>query len=418
MALPEKYIRLSRYLLIAFILFVVYNTLIPFRPYTSVNKIIREIHNIEYLPFIRDGRFVGFTDIVGNVLLFFPIGFLARLFYDSKKRPQLQTIGMGFLLSFFIEFTQIFLHYRIASVHDLITNTLGAWIGTGAATIFLKYYLNRFLLTVRLFLKSSVQTILFFILLVYLILFIWIALFALPPYFVKNIFLWENITLALLLFVLILFLSDGIKILKVLPRNVGRLIAALFVVPLIIDLILQPAMFAWSMVAMVLAGGIVKYNKSELFKLKAGLLILGIFILLDNLQPFIFRTVPVLHEATMIKGFIPFYYYYKVTSIWNLNDLAKMLMEGFIFAEILQVTGRGKLKNSVVLTSGIFISLAMETAQLFIRGRTMDITDTGMFTAGVITALFVSNYPQPHSGKNTDKKIEQGAKTTEKQGIR
>ena len=140
MRLTPKHIRMGRDVWFFLIVFIAYNTLIPFRPYTSIHKIIRELHNIEFAPFFRDGRFVGLTDILGNILLFLPVGFFARIVFDDYVKSTRRSVLLGFTLSFCIEFSQIFLHYRIASIHDLITNTLGAWGGAVTATMFLKHY--------------------------------------------------------------------------------------------------------------------------------------------------------------------------------------------------------------------------------------------------------------------------------------
>jgi glycopeptide antibiotics resistance protein len=69
-------------------------------------------------------------DLITNVILFLPIGFLFRLGRRRKKdRFGLKTLGVGMLLSSAVEFTQFFLPGRYPGVIDVLTNGLGAWLG-------------------------------------------------------------------------------------------------------------------------------------------------------------------------------------------------------------------------------------------------------------------------------------------------
>ena len=64
-------------------------------------------------------------NIAGNILVFIPYGFLVPIIWKKLKA---KTILFGFLLSFFIEFSQLFME-RQSDVYDLILNTLGVAIG-------------------------------------------------------------------------------------------------------------------------------------------------------------------------------------------------------------------------------------------------------------------------------------------------
>jgi glycopeptide antibiotics resistance protein len=69
-------------------------------------------------------------DLMTNVILFLPIGFLFRLSRGRKKdRFCTKTLGFGILLSCAIEFTQFFVPGRSSQVIDVLTNGLGAWLG-------------------------------------------------------------------------------------------------------------------------------------------------------------------------------------------------------------------------------------------------------------------------------------------------
>lgn len=64
-----------------------------------------------------------------NVILFIPLGFLVPLFC-GKFRSTRQVLLMGLACSLFIEFAQMFT-YRLSDVNDLLTNTIGTWLGYG-----------------------------------------------------------------------------------------------------------------------------------------------------------------------------------------------------------------------------------------------------------------------------------------------
>ena len=64
-------------------------------------------------------------NIVGNIVLFIPIGILIPILWKIKDR---YVILIGFLISLSIEITQLFLD-RVTDVDDLILNTLGVIIG-------------------------------------------------------------------------------------------------------------------------------------------------------------------------------------------------------------------------------------------------------------------------------------------------
>jgi len=72
----------------------------------------------------------NFPDLITNIILFLPIGFLFRFCRrKNKDRFCIQAIGFGILLSSAIEFSQLFVQGRFASVIDVITNATGAWLG-------------------------------------------------------------------------------------------------------------------------------------------------------------------------------------------------------------------------------------------------------------------------------------------------
>jgi len=410
---------MARYLLVAVILFVVYNTLIPFRPYASFNRILRQIYEIEFIPFVSNGRFVGLTDIVGNVLLFLPIGFLARIVFDHKLKSILWAVSLGLALSLFVELSQIFLHYRIASVGDLMTNTLGAWAGAAMASLFLKRWYRSFLLYVRTVFTAPWESVLFVAIGFYLLAFLWISLLTSARLSVnaQAVLSWNNLIPAFLFFILGLFYMDGKRLWDLFPKGRPLFVGFLFFVPLILSSFYNLGLFFWSGAASVLGYSIGRFsNWAHQKRLVIGLVLISGYILLDNLQPFVFSGLT--SRSVAIKGFVPFYHYYKMTSIWNINDLLQILLEGFLFGKIIGAISHNGMQTKIMLAIGFVLSLGMETAQLFIRGRTMDITDVGMFVLGLWVAAFIVNYRRLHSGQDADNQVEKGGQAAKKQSIR
>jgi hypothetical protein len=71
------------------------------------------------------------SSLIKNIIGFVPLGFSFYLYLVARrqKRPALTTIIAGFLVSFTIEVLQIFLPTRDSGTTDLLTNTLGTWMG-------------------------------------------------------------------------------------------------------------------------------------------------------------------------------------------------------------------------------------------------------------------------------------------------
>jgi glycopeptide antibiotics resistance protein len=75
---------------------------------------------------LNEGMF-GVYNIVGNVLLFMPVGFLVPLICN-RYNSFLKVTLFGFLISLFVECWQLFL-FRGSDVVDLVLNTLGTMLG-------------------------------------------------------------------------------------------------------------------------------------------------------------------------------------------------------------------------------------------------------------------------------------------------
>ena len=78
------------------------------------------------------------SDIVGNTLLFVPLGyFLRRLLTSSSPlKCVLIAAGIGITLSLSIELYQVYCHNRFPSIFDIITNVTGTIIGVRVPLFF------------------------------------------------------------------------------------------------------------------------------------------------------------------------------------------------------------------------------------------------------------------------------------------
>jgi hypothetical protein len=75
-------------------------------------------------------------DAVINVIGFIPFGFFLCLWMANAGRLTngqsiLIVVGLGALLSLFIEFVQVFIPVRDSSLADLVCNTMGTGLGSG-----------------------------------------------------------------------------------------------------------------------------------------------------------------------------------------------------------------------------------------------------------------------------------------------
>ncbi len=105
------------YALLAYFLFVVcLITLLPFRFHWPMKFDV----SLE----------TRWADIVLNIILFLPLGFLFRLIQQVEfGKERVRVLIYGLLASAFIESVQLFQIERTCSLSDVMANGLGAWIG-------------------------------------------------------------------------------------------------------------------------------------------------------------------------------------------------------------------------------------------------------------------------------------------------
>lgn len=141
--------RIVATLLALFTLFTVYNTLIPFDFAHGPGDLPELLGTISWsLTYFGENR-PSLTDIVGNVFLFIPFGFLMHLFLRQRGVAAALplTVAAGMLLSLGIEFTQLFIPNRNTALHDLVNNTAGSAVGAVGAMILsgrLNHWIARF----------------------------------------------------------------------------------------------------------------------------------------------------------------------------------------------------------------------------------------------------------------------------------
>lgn len=72
-----------------------------------------------------------FFQIVENIAIFIPIGFLLPFAFGGGARGVKKAIALSFFLSFFAEASQLVFSLGVCETDDLLNNTLGAAVGAG-----------------------------------------------------------------------------------------------------------------------------------------------------------------------------------------------------------------------------------------------------------------------------------------------
>jgi len=456
----DQTLRYLKYSIVIFSLFIIYNTLIPFHFYTSFSKVMRDLDMVNLTPFMRKGKLNSLTDIAGNLLLFMPLGFLLYLYFiekGSKTGLILRSVLRGFLLSLAIEISQLFFKYRITSVTDLINNSLGTFFGALAARIYLRSFAQKLKRLLHNILKNEPLTLFIFLIIL-------VQLFSsLLPFNVsitvsdlKKSAAYSNITpfgmqpLGLLLGAhvkhldklrfswvefngnVLFYLFYGYLVMYAYRAYWrGRKYAALKLFSLMIlyfpamefiqffirsrfsdinDIIsglIGAALGALLFYAVKKESWFRRTDKLELrhFKFLIGLYYL--YILYQGFQPFNFTTQSsVLALNLKIHNLAPFYAYFKVTSLWNIYDIVETFFLAAPLGIILSVHfGAEKSQRQVEsysLTAGLLIGAFIEIGQIFLPGRTGDITDALIMAAGALSgAVFYAYYEKNYlSGQN------------------
>ncbi len=73
-------------------------------------------------------RWIVAINILGNILIFVPIGFLVSVLTPDRHKGWL-ALGIGLAISLTIEIVQLSFAIRVFDVDDLLLNSFGAWLG-------------------------------------------------------------------------------------------------------------------------------------------------------------------------------------------------------------------------------------------------------------------------------------------------
>ncbi|HLP42834.1 MAG TPA: VanZ family protein [Fibrobacteria bacterium] len=116
-----------------FSLFVVYGTTLPFSFRLEPGYLAARVERINWHPLgMRNGD-ICTPDLLQNILLFIPFGFLGYISLHEKRSRLKKTalVLMGASLSAFVECLQIFSLTRWPAISDVIFNALGTAVGVG-----------------------------------------------------------------------------------------------------------------------------------------------------------------------------------------------------------------------------------------------------------------------------------------------
>jgi VanZ family protein len=137
-------LRARRVLLIFWCCFIVYGSLIPFRFSADTDFVLSNLAKVQFFPFQAGSKNFSLLDIVSNVLLFIPFGFLlSGSGLDILGRSWLQRVWttgvLAFVFATLIEAGQLFAAGRRASGIDVESDVLGALLGGVAAYLLQRY---------------------------------------------------------------------------------------------------------------------------------------------------------------------------------------------------------------------------------------------------------------------------------------
>ena len=143
--------QLLRWLFLLYCLFILYGSFIPFR-FSDDSEFVRSQFARFFLPPYDQGiRRFSIPDVVSNILLFVPFGFLwvgGEFSLQACKVGFGESIAVGGLLGLFsglmIEFGQMFSPGRIASILDALCNGLGSAAGAAAGCLLFRAFRGSF----------------------------------------------------------------------------------------------------------------------------------------------------------------------------------------------------------------------------------------------------------------------------------
>ena len=136
----RRYRILGKIFFVLYVIFVFYFLLIS-EVYGRSSKMQEYHYNLVFLKEIKRfwnyreqlGTFATMTNLLGNVLVFLPLGFFMPT--ASKSRSFIDTTFYSLALSLVVEISQLFMKVGCFDVDDLLLNTIGGMIGFLAFSI-------------------------------------------------------------------------------------------------------------------------------------------------------------------------------------------------------------------------------------------------------------------------------------------
>ncbi len=316
-------------------------------------------------------------DFLSNVLFFLPFGFGLAKFLNhlSWVRRLLWIIFLAFVLSFTVEFLQLFIPERNAALMDILANVTGACLGAGVASLTafdhllpkplpkaLVFLGTAFFLLYEPFdftfdlgeLKAHLKSVTFS--------FSWVNLFW-PAYFLALTGLWWPSVSPLGGAILVTFLAGLLEIGRIwvcsvtlsLSKALARILLSLF-----FYLILR--------------------SLPQRLRKRGALFLFAICLLFEAWYPFRWRN-PFLSG----KAWLPFFFYFQNFTLGALFHLLEILLIFFAWGLIWGLEGPSSLKKALLGAFGL--SVLAESGQIFIQGRTPDLTTALLAVLGVWTSF-------------------------------
>ncbi len=350
------------------VLGILYLTLYPFHFVIPFDQALNRFDLT--LPWIKHHSRL---DLLSNVFFFFPFGFGLAKFLNhlSWTKRLFWTASLAFILSFTVEFLQLFIPERNAALMDILANLIGACLGAGVASLmaldlhlpssFLKglvFFGTAFFLLYEPFdftfdlgeLKTHLKSITFS--------FSWPNLLW-PAYFLALTSLSWFSDSPLTGAILVSFLAGLLEI--------GRLWVCS------VTLSLSKAL---ARILLSLLFYLILSRWPQKVRKKGALFLFGACLLFEAWYPFQWRN-PFLSG----KAWLPFFFYLQNFTLGALFHLLEILLIFFAWGLIWGLEGSSSLKKAVL--GAIGLSVLAEGGQIFIQGRTPDLTTALLAALGV-----------------------------------
>ncbi len=354
------------------ILGIIYLTLYPFHFVIPFDQALSRFDLT--LPWIKHHSRL---DLLSNVLFFLPFGFgLARFLNHLSWLKRLLWVILGaFVLSFSVEFLQLFIPERNAALTDILANLTGACLGVGVAslTVFdhlwpkplpraLVFLGTAFFLLYEPFdftfdlgeLKAHLKSITFS--------FSGVNLFW-PAYFLALTGLAWPSTSPLTGAIMVAFWATLLEI--------GRI----WVCSVTLSVSKALARILLSLLFYFLLSSL-----PQRLRKRGALFLFGVCFLLEAWYPFRWRA-PLLSS----KAWLPFFFYFQNFTLGGLFHLLRILLIFFVWGLIWGSEGSSSFKKALLGAFGL--SVLAESGQIFIQGRTPDLTTALLAALGVWTSF-------------------------------